>query len=176
MRKTQQNKRFRPIYFTATNRKTALQPILIRVAHRADKEKESLNVFVRTLVMLANWGYDLITFCIKGECATAGTIRYLIVSYWWCVLYVVHWFVVKICVMVGGVRCAVVSVVCVRRGLLPVRGGQIGKAQGGARGYFWFPISQFFCNSNFSLSIIAVLPFFCFSRHFSIRLVVCIAL
>ena len=51
-------------------------------------------------------------------------------------LYVVHWSVVKICVTVGGVRCAVVSVVCVRYGLLPVRGGQIGKAQGGARGDF----------------------------------------
>ena len=46
MRKTQQNKRFRLICLTATKYKTALQPILIRVAHRADKEKESLNVFV----------------------------------------------------------------------------------------------------------------------------------
>lgn len=44
MKKTQQNKRFSPIYFTATKRKTALQPILIRVIHRADKERESLNV------------------------------------------------------------------------------------------------------------------------------------
>lgn len=46
MRKTQQNKRFKPIYFTATNRKTALQPILIRVAHRADKRKREFKCIV----------------------------------------------------------------------------------------------------------------------------------
>lgn len=50
-------------------------------------------------------------------------------------LYVVHWFVVKICVTVGGVRCAVVSVVCVRCGLLLGRGVNRESARRGARGF-----------------------------------------
>lgn len=48
----------------------------------------------------------------------------------WCVRNGVNWFVVN-----GWRVICVGSVVCVRRGLLLER-GQIGKAQGGARGDF----------------------------------------
>ena len=52
------------------------------------------------------------------------------------------------------------SVVCVRRGLLPVRGvGKSGKRKAGRAGIFDFLFLNFFATQISSLSIIDVLPF-----------------
>lgn len=51
------------------------------------------------------------------------------------------------------------SVVCVRRGLLPVRWGKSGKRKAGRAGIFDFLFLNFFATQISSLSIIAVLPF-----------------
>lgn len=111
MRKTQQNKRFKPIYFTATKRKTALQPILIRVAHRADKRKV-------VFVCCCGVGWDNILMLGENAQRPGRWPPFNKGSFAWCVRNGVNWFVVN-----GWRVICVGSVVCVRRGLLLVRVG-----------------------------------------------------
>ena len=81
---------------------------------------------------------------------------------------------VQMCVMVGGVRYKwgvlyVLGVACY------LRGGKSGKRKAGRAGIFDFLFLNFFATqiSAFQSSLFCL---FCFSRHFSIGLVVCIAL